>query len=183
MKRSDALPSASRNLQLEVGVTEFSWIPAYTPGLEIDTQQGPASCPCRSTWNRPYISGLSVRPAPEPTRLGQCFRNDEVVARALAFNPQPRLGGPSSGFRPMGSNSQDLAVLRNRNAVARAKSPRVGITQTSKRTVARRMLNCEVRFGAAPADLGYRQVFAPKPPDRGGRPWYGPMTTAPGEKW
>ena len=31
MKRSDALPSASRNLQVEVGVTEFSWIPAYTP--------------------------------------------------------------------------------------------------------------------------------------------------------
>jgi hypothetical protein len=34
MKRSDALPSASRNLQVEVGVTEFSWIPAYTPDNE-----------------------------------------------------------------------------------------------------------------------------------------------------
>ena len=31
MKRSDALPSASRNLQAEVGVTEFSAVPAYTP--------------------------------------------------------------------------------------------------------------------------------------------------------
>jgi len=33
MKRSDALPRASRNLQVEVGVTEFSWIPAYTPNM------------------------------------------------------------------------------------------------------------------------------------------------------
>ena len=39
MKRSDALPSASRNLQVEVGVTEFSWIPAYTPR---DRAHGPA---------------------------------------------------------------------------------------------------------------------------------------------
>ena len=31
MKRSDALPSASRSLQAEVGVTEFSAVPAYTP--------------------------------------------------------------------------------------------------------------------------------------------------------
>jgi len=31
MKRSDALPSASRSLQAEVGVTEFSAVPAYNP--------------------------------------------------------------------------------------------------------------------------------------------------------
>ena len=31
MKRSDALPSASRSLQAEVGVTEFSGVSAYNP--------------------------------------------------------------------------------------------------------------------------------------------------------
>ena len=31
MKRSDALPSASRSFQAEVGVTEISAVPAYTP--------------------------------------------------------------------------------------------------------------------------------------------------------
>jgi hypothetical protein len=33
MKRSDTLPSASSSLQAEVGVTEFSAVPADNPGL------------------------------------------------------------------------------------------------------------------------------------------------------
>ena len=39
MKRSDALPSASRSLQAEVGVAEFSVVPAYNPkdrNFELD---------------------------------------------------------------------------------------------------------------------------------------------------
>jgi hypothetical protein len=34
MKRSDALPSASRSSQAEVGVTEFSAVPAYNPVMD-----------------------------------------------------------------------------------------------------------------------------------------------------
>lgn len=33
MKHSDTLPSVSSSLQAEVGVTEFSAVPAYDPGL------------------------------------------------------------------------------------------------------------------------------------------------------
>jgi len=41
MKRSDTLLSASRSLQDEVGVTEFSAVPAYNPFYTIHCNLGP----------------------------------------------------------------------------------------------------------------------------------------------
>lgn len=67
MKRSDARPSASRNLQTEVGVgvTEFSGVPAYNPeqqhrnanmSQQFDLSMGGLACHANWHGRNIYVS-------------------------------------------------------------------------------------------------------------------------------
>lgn len=101
MKRSDALPSASRSLQAEVGVTDFSGVPAYNPfmgrsGREQlrQKQDSSSNCfhvtinnlPCTRLANHPHGGYLHIQnrsgavefPIRRPYQRGSLFRKSRA---------------------------------------------------------------------------------------------------------